>query len=52
MEVYRVIKFSFIIVLLLSLQVKAAPFFISTGNPGIDGAIAGAGIGFFAGTFH
>ena len=39
-----------ILVLVLSItQIHCAPFFISTGNPSIDGAIAGAGLGFFAG---
>lgn len=35
--------------LLLSTHALAAPIFFSTGNPGVDGAIAGAGLGLVAG---
>ena len=35
--------------LLLSSHALAAPIFFSTGNPGVDGAIAGAGLGLVAG---
>ena len=41
-----------VLVLPVIAQIQCAPFFISTGNPSIDGAIAGAGLGFFAGQYR
>ena len=41
-----------VLVLSVIAQIQCAPFFISTGNPSIDGAIAGAGLGFFAGQYR
>ena len=38
-----------LLLLSTSTHALAAPIFFSTGNPGVDGAIAGAGLGLVAG---